>query len=130
MKYYKQISLNEQVEYLSKPEKLTKADFQDMDDYTDFYYVSNPINTDNYHAIVYGRFEQGSVYYYLCTYDNDGRLISNIEFAAYEMFSAGPQAGQEYNTKGTIDENMQVTVSNDDETRTYKIQENGKIVQI
>lgn len=127
---YPKIPIKEQVEYLSKAEKLSEANLKDMSDYTDFYYISNPINTKKFHAIVYGRFEMGSVYYFLCTYDNDGKLISHIDFAAYEMIAAGPQAGQEYNTKGFIDENREITVKNDDETRKYKIQEDGKIIRL
>lgn len=127
---YPKISMDEQVAYLSKAEKLSAADLKDMKDYTDFYYVSNPLNTNKFHAIVYGRFEMGSTYYFLCTYDNDGKLISNIDFAAYELIGAGPQAGQEYNTKGSIDKNYEVIVKSSDETRKYKIQEDGKIVRM
>ena len=127
---FNKISLKEQANYLSKAEKLSKKDFEDMADYTDFYYISNPLNTSKFHAIVYGRFEMGSTYYFLCTYNNQGKLISNIDFAAYELMGAGPQAGQEFNTKGSINENMEVTVKSSEETRKYKIDENGKISKL
>jgi len=126
---FDKIPINEQVNYLAKAEKLSKKDFEDMAEYTDFYYISNPLNTNKYHAIVYGRFEMGSTYYFLCTYNNQGKLISNIDFAAYEFMGAGPQAGQEFNTKGSIDEKMEVIVKSDEETRKYKIQNDGKIVR-
>jgi len=127
---FDKIPLNEQALYLSKAEKLSKKDLEAMADYTDFYYISNPLNTNNFHAIVYGRFEMGSTYYFLCTFNNQGKLISNIDFAAYELMGAGPQAGQEFNTKGSIDKNMEVTVKSDEETRKYKIHDNGKIVRL
>jgi len=127
---FDKISLNEQVNYLSKAEKLSKKDLEDMAEYTDFFYISNPLNTNKFHAIVYGRFEMGSTYYFLCTYNNEGKLLSNIDFAAYELMGAGPQAGQEYNTKGSIDENLEVIVKSDEETRKYKIQDDGKIVRL
>jgi hypothetical protein len=72
----------------------------------------------------------GSTYYFLCTYDNDGRLISHIDFAAYEMMSAGPQAGQEYFTKGLINENREIEVKTEEGTSKYKIQEDGKIAEM
>ena len=127
---FNKISLKDQANYLGKSEKLSKKDFEDMADYTDFYYISNPLNTSKFHAIVYGRFEMGSTYYFLCTYNNQGKLISNIDFAAYELMGAGPQAGQEFNTKGSINENMEVTVKSSEETRKYKIDENGKISKL
>jgi hypothetical protein len=127
---FEKIQLNEQVNFLSKSEKLSRKDFEEMADYTDFYYISNPLNTNKFHAVVYGRFEMGSTYYFLCTFNNKGKLISNIDFAAYELMGAGPQAGQEFNTKGTIDESMEVTVKSNEETRNYKIQEDGKIVRL
>ncbi len=127
---FDKISLSEQVNYLSKAEKLSKKDLEDMAEYTDFFYISNPLNTSKFHAIVYGRFEMGSTYYFLCTYNNEGKLLSNIDFAAYELMGAGPQAGQEYNTKGSIDENMEIIVKSDEETRKYKIQDDGKIVRM
>lgn len=127
---YKKIPMNEQVSYLSKAEGLSKADLEDMKDYTDFYYVSNPINTDKYHAIIYGRFEQGSVYYFLCTYNNDGKLISHVDFAAYEMMSVGPQSGHEYYSKGLINDKHEVEVKTEEETEKYTINENGEIVKM
>lgn len=127
---FAKIPIDEQVTYLSKPEKLSATDLNKMADYTDFYYISNPLNTNMFHAIVYGRFEMSSTYYFLCTYDNDGNLISNIDFAAYELIGAGPQAGQEYNTKGMIDKNFEITVKSDEELRKYKIQDDGKIIKI
>lgn len=127
---FAKIPIDEQVTYLAKPEKLSASDLNKMADYTDFYYISNPLNTSIFHAIVYGRFEMGSTYYFLCTYDNDGNLISNIDFAAYELIGAGPQAGHEYNTKGLIDKNFEITVKSDEELRKYKIEENGKIVRL
>ncbi len=126
---YNKIPMNEQIAYLSKAEELSADDLKEMKDYTDFYYVSNPINTDKYHAIVYGRFEMGSVYYFLCTYNNKGKLISHIDFAAYEMMSAGPQAGQEYYTKGTINNNYKVVVKTEEETENYAIKDDGRIVK-
>lgn len=124
---FDKIPMKEQVKYLSKAEKLSESDLKDMADYTDFYYVSTPISTAKFHAIVYGRFEMGSVYYFLCTYDNDGKLISNIDFAAYELIGAGPQAGQEFNTKGELSNDMQVIVQTTEETFKYKIDEDGNI---
>jgi hypothetical protein len=127
---YSKIPMEEQVAYLSKAEDLSADELKEMKEYTDFYYISNPLNTDKFHAIVYGRFEMGSTYYFLCTYDNDGRLISHIDFAAYEMMSAGPQAGQEYFTKGLINENREIEVKTEEGTSKYKIQEDGKIAEM
>ncbi len=121
------ISLEKQIKYLAKAEDLGKADLEEMAEYTDYFFVSNPVQTAKYSAIVYARFEMGSTYYFLCTYDNDGELISNIDFAAYELIGAGPQAGQEYNTKGKIDTDYKVTVKYDEETTNYQIKENGEI---
>lgn len=127
---YDKISLEEQSRFLSKAEKLSKKDFEDMADYTDFYFVSNPVNTGKFHALVYGRFEMGSTYYFLCTFNHKGALISNIDFAAYELMGAGPQAGQEFNTNGSIDNVLEITVKSDEETRNYKIQDDGTIVKL
>jgi hypothetical protein len=127
---YSKIPMDEQVDYLSKAEDLSASELKEMEEYTDFYYISNPLNTSKFHAIVYGRFEMGSTYYFLCTYDNDGKLISHVDFAAYEMMSAGPQAGQEYYTKGLINENQEIEVKTEEETFKYKIQEDGKIVKM
>ncbi len=127
---YSKIPMEEQVAYLSKAEDLSADELEEMKEYTDFYYISNPLNTNKFHAIVYGRFEMGSTYYFLCTYDNDGKLISHIDFAAYEMMSAGPQAGQEYYTKGLINENHEIEVKTEEETIKYKIQESGKIAKM
>jgi hypothetical protein len=127
---FDKIPFEEQVAFLSKAEKLSKNDFEDMADYTDFYYISNPLNTNKFHAIVYGRFEMGSTYYFLCTYNNQGKLISNIDFAAYEQMGAGPQEGEEFNTKGSIKENLEITVKSSEETRKYKIKEDGKILRL
>ena len=127
---FSKIPMDEQVGYLSKAEDLTASELKEMEEYTDFYYISNPLSTDKYHAIVYGRFEMGSTYYFLCTYNNDGKLISNIDFAAYEMMSAGPQAGQEYYTKGLINDNKEIEVKTEEETFKYKIQESGEIVKM
>jgi len=123
------IPLDLQVKYLAKAEDLEKADFEEMAEYTDFFFVSNPFKTEQYSAIIYARFEMGSTYYFLCTYDNDGKLISNIDFAAYEIIGAGPQAGQEYNTKGEIDTEHKVTVIAYEETTNYQIKDNGDIVK-
>ena len=128
-KEFPKISMDEQVSFLSKAEDLSADELKEMEEYTDFYYISNPLSTDKFHAIVYGRFEMGSTYYFLCTYNNDGKLISHVDFAAYEMMSAGPQAGQEYYTKGLISENQEITVKTEEETISYKIQEDGKIVK-
>ncbi len=125
---YAKISLDEQIKYLQKAEDLSAEELKEMQEYTDFYFVSNPINTDKYHAIIYGRFEMGSVYYFLCTYNNKGKLISHIDFAAYEMMSAGPQAGQEFYTKGEISDNKHVVVATEEGANKYTITENGKIV--
>lgn len=127
---FDKIPMEEQVKFLSKAEDLSESDLKDMADYTDFYYVSTPISTAKYHAIVYGRFEMGSVYYFLCTYDNHGKLISNIDFAAYELIGAGPQAGQEFNTKGQLNNNMEILVKTTDETIKYKINEDGLIKKL
>ncbi len=126
---YDKIPINEQITYLSKAEDLSEKELKEMTDYTDFYYVNNPINTDKYHAIVYGRFEMGSIYYFLCTYNNKGELISHIDFAAYEMMSAGPQAGQEHYTKGEIDNNHKVVVKTEEETSNYIIKDTGEIIE-
>ena len=73
------ISVDNQVKYLAKAEDLDKEDFEEMKDYTDFFFVSKPVQTEDYSAIVYARFEMGSTYYFLCTYDNEGKLISHID---------------------------------------------------
>ncbi|MFN8257901.1 MAG: hypothetical protein U0W24_19545 [Bacteroidales bacterium] len=127
---FNKISLDEQAKYLSKAEKLSKKDFEDMAEYTDFYFISNPVNTRSFHAIVYGRFEMGSTYYFLCTFNNQGKLLSNIDFAAYEMIGSGPQAGQEFNTQGKIDKNLEITVTSAEETRKYKIKDDGIIQKL
>jgi len=129
-KEFSKIPMDEQITYLSKAEDLSAADLKEMEEYTDFYYISNPLSTDKFHAIVYGRFEMGSTYYFLCTYNNDGKLISHIDFASYEMMSAGPQAGQEYYTKGVLNDKNEITVKTEEETFSYKIQEDGKIVKM
>ncbi|MEN8123242.1 MAG: hypothetical protein ABFS35_23090 [Bacteroidota bacterium] len=121
------ISVENQIKYLAEAEDLDKADFEEMAEYTDFFFVSRPVQSDLFNAVVYARFEMGSTYYFLCTYDNDGKLISNIDFAAYELIGAGPQAGQEYNTKGKIESDLKVTVTTDEETISYQIIKNGKI---
>lgn len=121
------ISVENQIKYLAKAEDLEKADFEEMAEYTDYFFVSRPVQSNEFNAIVYARFEMGSTYYFLCTYDNDGKLISNIDFAAYELIGAGPQAGQEYNTKGKIETDLKVTVTTDEETINYQIKENGEI---
>lgn len=126
---FAKISLADQVKYLAKAEDLDKEDFEEMKDYTDFFFVSKPVQTDNFSAVVYARFEMGSTYYFLCTYDNDGKLISHIDFAAYELIGAGPQAGQEYNTKGVINKDLNVTVISDEETAKYHIKNDGKLVE-
>jgi len=126
---YSKISVNQQISYLSKAEDLSKEDLEDMADYTDFFFVSNPIQADNYNAIVYARFEMGSIYYFLCTYNNSGELISNVDFAAYELMGAGPQAGQEFTTKGTINSSDDIIVKSDEEEIKYKINDDGKIVK-
>lgn len=132
---YAKIPLEKQIKYLSKVEKLKKADFEEMAEYTDFYFVGSPLQTSNFTAIVYGRFEMGSVYFYLCTFNNKGDLISSIDFASLEMLGAGPQAGQYIITKGKIDKNFKVTVSFNDmdgytTTKNYQIMENGSIEKI
>ncbi len=132
---YAKIPIEKQIKYLAKAEKLKKADFEEMAEYTDFYFVSNPLQTGNFIAIVYGRFEMGSVYYYLCTYNNKGDLISSIDFASLEMLGAGPQAGQYTITEGKIDKNLKITVSFDDvdgntSIENYQIKENGTIVKL
>ncbi len=121
------ISVENQIKYLAKAEELEKADFEEMAEYTDFFFVSRPVQTNEFNAIVYARFEMGSTYYFLCTYDNDGKLISNIDFAAYELIGAGPQAGREYNTKAKIETDLKVMVITDEETLEYQIKENGDI---
>ncbi len=132
---YAKIPLEQQVKYLAKAEKLKKADFEEMAEYTDFYFVSNPIQTNEFTAIVYGRFEMGSVYFYLCTFDNHGNFISSIDFASFVMLGAGPQAGQYTITEGKIDENYKITVSFDDidgntSVDHYQIKSKGKIVKL
>jgi len=126
---YSKIPVNQQITYLSKAEDLSKEELEEMAEYTDFFFVNNPLQTDVYNAIVYARFEMGSTYYFLCTYDNNGKLISNIDFAAYEMMGAGPQAGQEFTTKGTINSSDEIIVKSDEEEIKYKINDDGKIVK-
>lgn len=121
------ISVENQIKYLAEAEDLEKADFEEMAEYTDFFFVSRPVQTKDFNVVVYARFEMGSTYYFLCTYNNDGELIANIDFAAYELIGAGPQAGQEYNTKGKIDTDLKVTVKSNEETINYQIMENGEI---
>jgi hypothetical protein len=132
---YAKIPLEKQVKYLAKAEKLKKADFEEMAEYTDFYYVCNPLQTNNFTAIIYGRFEMGSVYYYLCTYNNKGDFISAIDFASLAMLGAGPQAGRYTVTEGEIDKNLKVTVRYNDldgytSDEEYQIKENGTIVKL
>lgn len=121
------IPLEKQIKYLAKAEDLTKADFEDMAEYTDYFFVSKPVESNKFNAVIYARFEMGSTYYFLCTYNNDGKLIANIDFAAYEMPGAGPQAGHEYITKGNIDSGLKVSVVSDEETISYQIKEDGGI---
>ncbi len=129
-KEFPKIPMDEQVDYLSKAEDLSASELEEMKEYTDFYYISNPLSTNKFHAIVYGRFEMGSTYYFLCTYNNEGKLISHIDFAAYELMSVGPQSGQEYYTKGLINDKQEITVNTEEETLSYKIDESGKIVKM
>ncbi|MCF6243139.1 MAG: hypothetical protein L3J74_17590 [Bacteroidales bacterium] len=131
---YAKIPLETQIKYLAKAEKLSKSDFEEMADYTDFYYVNSPLQTNRFTAVIYGRFEMGSVYFYLCTYNNEGNLISSIDFASFNMLGAGPQAGRYTITKGKIDKNLKVTVTFTDidentSVEKYLIKENGKIVK-
>ncbi|RLD68681.1 MAG: hypothetical protein DRI95_02305 [Bacteroidetes bacterium] len=121
------ISVENQIKYLAKAEDLEKADFEEMAEYTDFFFVSRPVQSKEFNAVVYARFEMGSTYYFLCTFDNDGKLIANIDFAAYELIGAGPQAGREYNTKAKIETDLKVMVITDEETLSYLIKENGSI---
>ncbi|MBN1251443.1 MAG: hypothetical protein JXR51_14530 [Bacteroidales bacterium] len=127
---YEKISLNQQINYLTEAEDLSKADLEEMAEYTDFFFVNNPLQTNNYSAIIYARFEMGSTYYFLCTFDNNGKLISHIDFASYELIGAGPQAGQEFNTKGFIDANSEITVKSEEHELKYKIKDDGKIVKL
>ncbi len=124
------IPLKEQIKYLTKPENLEEADFKEMVEYTDFYFFKMPIKNDKFHAIIYARFEMGSTYYILCTYDNEGKYISHIDFAIYQMIGAGPQAGQEFTYKGTLSKDYEVTVTGKDETTKYKINKQGKIEKL
>lgn len=132
---YAKIPLEQQIKYLAKAEKLQKTDFEEMAEYTDFYFVSNPVQTNEFTAIVYGRFEMGSVYFYLCTFDNHANYISSIDFAAFEMLGAGPQAGQYTITTGKIDKNYKITVHFDDldgytSEEHYQIKSSGKIIKL
>jgi len=123
------IPFESQVNYLSKAEGLDRNELDQMQDYAKFYYLSHPIGTNTFNAIVYARFEMGSSYYILCTFDNSGKLISFIDFAMYQLIGAGPQAGQEYEMSGSIDKNMTITTVADQETKNYQINTDGKIVK-
>jgi len=126
---YEKLPFEFQVKYLSKAEGLDRSELEDMQNYATFFYLSHPINTDKFNAIVYARSEMSSSYYVLCTFDNAGKLISFMDFAMYQMMGAGPQAGQEFKMSGSIDINMKVTTVSDQETKNYQIQEDGKIVK-
>jgi hypothetical protein len=71
----------------------------------------------------------GSNYYLLCTFDNQGKLISFIDFAMYQLIGAGPQAGQEFSATGSIDKNYLVKVLSDEGTDYYQIRDDGKIIK-
>jgi hypothetical protein len=124
---YGKIPFEFQVEYLSKAEGLDKSELEQMQDYAKFYYLSKPICTNKFNAIIYARSEMGSSYYILCTFDNSGKLISFMDFAMYQLIGAGPQAGQEFEMSGSIDKNMKVTTVSDKVIKTYQIGEDGKI---
>jgi hypothetical protein len=126
---YGKIPLDYQADYLSKAEDLTKSELKEMEPYAKFFYISNPVSTNKFNGIVYGRSEMGSSYYIFCTFNNNGKIISNIEIAMYQLIGAGPQAGQEYFMKGEIDKDLTITVKSDEETKIYYIKENGKIVK-
>jgi len=123
------ISLDEQAEYLSKAEDLNKEELKQMEDYAKFFYISNPVRTKKFNAVVYGRSEMGSTYYLLCTFNNSGKLISSIDFAMHQLIGAGPQAGQEFIMTGEIDKNLKVTTTSDGKISNYLINEEGKIVK-
>jgi hypothetical protein len=126
---YKKIPFELQVEYLLKAEGLDKSELDQMQNYAKFFYLSKPISSPKFNAIIYARSEMGSSYYILCTFDNSGKLISFIDFAMHQMIGAGPQAGQEYSMTGSIDKNMIATTVSDQETKKYQIEEDGKIVK-
>jgi hypothetical protein len=118
-----------QTDYLLKAEGLDKSELDHMQDYAKFYYFSNPVSSDKYNAIVYARSEMGSSYYILCTFDNQGKLISFIDFAMHQVIGAGPQAGQEYVMTGSIDKDLMITTVADATKLKYQIQEDGKIIK-
>jgi hypothetical protein len=123
------IPFEAQVDYLLKAEGLDKNELDQMQDYAKFYYFSNPISSDKFNGIVYARSEMGSSYYILCTFDNQGKLVSFIDFAMYQVIGAGPQAGQEYIMTGSIDKELKITTVADAAKVNYQIQEDGKIVK-
>lgn len=126
---FKAIPLDQQAAYLSKAEDLTRSELKEMEAYAKFYYICNPVTTSKFTGIVYGRSEMGSSYYVFCTFNRDGKLISHIEIAMYQMMSAGPQAGQEYIMTGEISKDMKISLVADDGTKYFQILEDGKIVK-
>jgi hypothetical protein len=121
------IAFELQEKFLSRAEDLDPDELRDMQAYAKYYYISNPISTTNFHAVIYARSEMGSNYYLLCTFDNQGRLISSIDFAMYQLIGAGPQAGQEFLMTGSIDKNYTIKVVSEEGIDYYQISEDGKI---
>lgn len=126
---FEKIPFELQKDYLLKAEGLDKSELDQMQDVAKFYYFSNPVSTGKFNAIVYARSEMGSSYYILCTFDNQGKLISFMDLAMHQVLGAGPQAGQEYVMTGSIDKDLVITTVGDDKTLKYQIQEDGKIIK-
>jgi hypothetical protein len=126
---YEIIPTREQARYLSKAENLNEDELKEMEPFAKFYYLSKPISTNRFKGIIYARSEMGSSYYIFCTFDNQGNFISSVEFAMYQLIGAGPQAGQEYISTGSIDKNFEMKIISDQVTRHYQIKEDGKIVE-
>ncbi len=121
------IPLNYQAQYLSRAEDLDFNELREMQPYATFWYVSNPISTDQYNAVIYARSEMGSTFYVLCTFNCKGKLISFIEFAMYQLIGAGPQAGQEFSMSGSIDKNYTIKLVSDQGLEFYQINSDGNI---
>jgi hypothetical protein len=126
---YEKIPFELQVQFLLKAEGLDRSELDQMQNYAKFYYLSHPVSTPKFNAIIYARSEMGSSYYILCTFDNQGKLISFIDFAMHQVMGAGPQAGQEFSMTGSIDKNLIVKTVADKETKNYQIQDDGKIIK-
>ncbi len=117
------------IKYLTAAEDYTTADMLDAFEYTDYYFVSIPIRTAKFVAVVYIRYEMTSNYYVLATYNNQGEYIASVDFANYQLIGAGPEAGHEYFTNGEISASMEVSIIYEETSEKFQISETGEITQ-